>query len=103
LRQALVFALGSAAALACATETPAPHRSLRALWGQYREMPEVRALAIAGDPDNVWLGGVTGGHPTRAAAESAALAECGRRRVLRRIQAKCRLYAVNDEIVWKAW
>jgi hypothetical protein len=63
-------------------------------------MPEVRAVAIAGDPDHLWLGGVTGGHASRAEAERAALEECGRRRALRRIQDPCRLYAVDDEIVW---
>ena len=100
---ALVLAWAGSVALACAAGAPSPHRGLRALWRQYREMPEVRALAIAGDPDHLWLGGATGGNASRAEAERAALAECGRRRVLRRIQAPCRLYAVNDEIVWKSW
>ena len=41
-----------------------------------------------------------GGYRTPERAAAGALAECGARRKLRRLQAACVLYAVGDEIVW---
>jgi len=67
-------------------------------------LPAQRALAISGDPErDRWVVGMTGGHPTRAEAEQAALGECRRRRRMSRMQPACVLYAVGDEIVWRGY
>ena len=79
-----------------------PHRGVGRLWLEYAEMSEERALAVAGDPDRVWVGGAAGGHPSRLEAERSALDQCRRKRSARRLQAPCRLYAVDDEIVWES-
>jgi hypothetical protein len=88
------------AALACASGGVGPPPSLARLWREFRELPAERALAIAGDPEKLWVAGVSGSHASRAQAEEAAIAECRRRRFLQRMQAPCRLYAVGDEIPW---
>jgi hypothetical protein len=60
-----------------------------------------RALAIAGDPrGDRWVTGASGGHPSSAEAQESALLQCRMRRVARRLQEACVLYAVGDEIVW---
>jgi hypothetical protein len=88
--------------VACASAGPSPHPDLAAAWRQYQQLPQERALAIAGDPthDN-WVTGASGGHATRERAEAEALAQCRIRRAARRMQAACVLYAVQDEIVWR--
>ena len=48
----------------------------------------------------VFYPGATGGQRTRANAEDAAFAECERRRQLRRLRVPCKLYALDEEIVW---
>jgi len=79
-----------------------PDRELTKLWRTYREIPSERALAIAGElRRDQWVAGASGGHDSMPEAEAGALAECQKRRVLRRIQAPCSLYAVGDEVVWK--
>ena len=98
-----ILALSCAAGLAigCARDVPRPaHRSLASLWNDFMAMPEARALALAGDPDRLWVAGATGGHATEEMAEENALAECRRKRLARRMQAPCRLYATGDEVVW---
>ena len=85
---------------ACAASPP-PHSALDALWRDYRALPEQRALAIAGElRRDHWVAGATGGHASRGEAEVRALGECRKRRVQRRMQAPCRLYAVGDDVVW---
>ena len=87
--------------LACASDPRTePHAGLAELWAQYQEMSDKRALAIAGDPDRVWVGAASGGHASLREAEESVLATCWQRRATRRFQEKCRLYAVGDEIVW---
>jgi len=90
--------------LACATRG-APHGELTRVWRDYSALPEQRALAIAGElRQNRWVAGASGGHATPGEAETAALQECARRRLERRMQQACRLYAVGDEVVWpKPW
>lgn len=87
--------------LACAGERVPPHRGIDLLWGDYVEMPEARALAVAGDPNHLWVGAAAGGAASQSDAEREALERCQRRRVARRMQAPCLLYASGDEIVWK--
>ncbi len=100
---ALLLAGLACAQLACASSGPGPPAPLKRLWREYLELPDQRALAIAGDPETSrWVAGASGGHGSRDEAEQEALAECKRRRALRRMQAPCRLYAVGDEIVWEA-
>lgn len=98
---ACLLAAAAPAMSGCASRANEPPPSLRRLWVRFRELPEERALAIAGDPRDVWVAGASGGHISRSEAEEAALAECRRRRFLQRMQARCRLYAVGDEILWK--
>lgn len=86
--------------LACATSGSTPHRGLEPLWRDYRALPPKRALAVAGDPDRVWVAGAAGGRASESEARSAALDECLERRLARRMQAPCRIYAVGDRIVW---
>lgn len=102
-RVVLVPSAVASVALACASGATERHRSLQGLWRQYLELPEERALAIAGDPErNRWVAGASSGHESPAEAEDGALAECRRRRQKRRLQAACLLYAVGDEIVWNS-
>lgn len=98
-------ALVAAAALlllACASDRASPHPDLAPVWRDFLALPAQRALAIAGDPRRGrWVTAASAGHATREAAEAEALAECRKRRALRRMRAECVLYAVGDEIVWR--
>jgi hypothetical protein len=96
---ALACAIGWA--LACASRPSEPDPSLATLWRDYQSLADFRAIAVAGNFRNDrWVAGVSGGHPSQADAEKAALAECRVRRLHAREQAMCQLYAVGDEIVW---
>lgn len=64
-------------------------------------MPKQRALAIAGDPNGVWVAGMVGGHPSQIEVEREALERCQRKRASRGIAEKCCLYAVGHRIVWQ--
>ncbi len=97
----ILFSAFAVAACASQVESTGDARFSR-LWMRYTGLPSERALVIAGDPDRRWVGSAVGGHASRAAAESAAFAECDERRIARRLQARCRLYAVGDEIVWRS-
>ena len=97
----LLAACAALPPVACATEARTrPHRGIAALWRDFQDMPPQRALALAGDPDKNWVAASSGGHASRREAEETVLATCRRRRVARRMQAPCRLYASGDEIVW---
>ena len=88
-------------AAACAAPPRSrPHPGIASIWSGYVEMEDERALALAGDPDRVWVGAVSGGHTTRREAEASVLAKCRQRRAARRLQEPCRLYATGAEIVW---
>jgi hypothetical protein len=102
VRRALLVACAALAHAACLFDgTTRPPQDLKRLWRQFLEMPEERALALAGDPKRGrWVAGASGGHASREEAESAALAECRKRRAQRRMQDPCRLYGVGDAIVW---
>ena len=85
--------------LSCAPGVTGRHPLERTdLWHRYRELADARALAIAGDPEAVWVGGVAAGLASVVEAEREALAECRRRRARRRMQVPCVLYAVGSEI-----
>jgi hypothetical protein len=86
---------------ACAGRQKAPHAGIASLWREYQSVPEQRAMALAGDPNKVWIGAVAGGAVEREEAEERALAECRRRRQARRMQAPCLVYASGDEVLWR--
>ena len=77
-----------------------PHPGIDAIWRQYVELPRQRALAIAGDPNGLWVGAAAGGAAAQTEASERALGECRRKRAQRRMQAPCLLYAVGDDIIW---
>jgi len=77
-----------------------PHPGVDAMWRQYAKLPPKRALAIAGDPNHIWVGAAAGGAEQQVDASDVALEECRRKRTARRMQAPCMLYAVGDEILW---
>ena len=86
---------------ACASG-PTPQPELVRAWHEFRELPEQRAIAIAGDPRRgPWLTAASGGHATRDEAVAEALLRCQVRRESRRMQAACVLYGVGNEIVWR--
>ena len=86
---------------ACAAGPAAPHHALAPVWRDYSALPEQRALAIAGElRHDRWVAGASGGHAVPEAAETEALRECQRRRLQKRMQAPCRIYAVGNEVVW---
>jgi len=79
----------------------APHAGLAGFWREYLALPPERALALAGDPDGLWVAATGSGSPSRVEAEQSALAGCRKQRALRRLQDPCRLYATGDEVVWQ--
>ena len=89
--------------LACAASGPQPHRGIEGLWRQFVQLPPKRALALAGNPERVWVAGAVGGLETQTEASTSALAECRRKRRERRMQAPCILYAVGNEIIWPSY
>jgi hypothetical protein len=87
----------------CATKPNSPHRNLTQVWQEYLDIPDQRALAIAGDPRRSrWVSAASGGHSTSSAAQEDALRECRVRRKIRRLQPACVLYAVGKQIVWQS-
>jgi len=101
---ALALALAAFAPAACRlppTQTQ-PHESLATLWRQYQQLPTRRALALAGDPERAWVAAMAGAATEQQDAIDVALARCRQKRKEHRMQAPCRLYAVDDEVVWVA-
>lgn len=68
-------------------------------WSAYSELGDQRALAITGDPEGIWVGGMAGGMDSVDEASSAALGSCEEQRKRRRKPGPCFLYAVGSEIV----
>ncbi len=88
--------------VACASSpSPEPHAGIAKRWGQFLSMPHQRAFAIAGDPDDRWVGVTVGGYPSPIDAEGEALRRCEHERSARRIEQPCRLYATGHRIVWQ--
>ena len=91
-------------AVSCTSNpTRQPHRGIERLWSDFSALPQQRALALAGDPDGIWVAGAGSGEPSPAAAEKTALAACAAKRGARRMQSPCLLYATEEKIVWPAW
>jgi hypothetical protein len=66
---------------------------------RYREMASRKAMAVAGDVGGRYVIGYSHAYPTTDMAIESALEFCEQRRVERRIEAECRIYAVDDEVV----
>jgi len=99
-----ILLLAALAAAACATSDTrrSPHAGTTSLWREFEQLPEMRAAALAGDPERVWVGAAVGNAASQAKADAGAIAECRRRRIASRIQAQCRLYARGREVVWQS-
>lgn len=98
-RRAGLVLVAGALALACAGGH-APHRGMEELWRDFTRLAPRRALAVAGDPNSVWVGAAAGGFEVQEDASQAALEECRRKRRERRMQSPCLLYAVGNDVVW---
>jgi hypothetical protein len=77
-----------------------PHIGVRDMWRRFEALPNERSMAISGNPDAHWVGAAVGDFATQYEADVAALAQCKRRRTIARLQARCRIYARGDEVVW---
>jgi hypothetical protein len=104
--QTLVFALVVLVAViaACAGWREQDRHPLESskLWKQYEALPDEKALAIAGDPVGLWVGGAAGGYDTPTRARHAAIAQCKKQRIARRTQHPCLIYAKGLDVVWVA-
>ncbi len=66
---------------------------------RYREMAPRKAMAVAGDVGGSYVIGYSHAYPTTDMAIEDALEFCEQRRVDRRIESECRIYAVDDEVM----
>ena len=71
-------------------------------WKNYQRLGSLKALAVAGDLHGVYVSGFAFAYPIQALANDEALENCEERRVDRRIEIECRLYAIGDDRVQKA-
>ncbi len=95
----LLLVTASLGPLACFPPHPRPYSAgFTILWNEYLELPPHRAVAIAGDPYDRWLAGMSGCHATKPKAEASAMEACLRERAANRQQIPCRIYATDDEI-----
>lgn len=86
--------------LSCMTGTN-PHGesiAFQQLWERYSELPDYRAMAVAGRVEsNRWVAGLAGALPSTEAAEQRALIECRKKRRTARLSSLCRLYAIGAQ------
>ena len=68
-------------------------------WAHFLEFEPDKALAIAGDISGRFVLGYSFGYLTEDSAIEAAMEACELRRVDRRIDDDCTLYAVDDRLV----
>lgn len=68
-------------------------------WGTYTKLPGRKSLAVAGDPDGIYVSGVAYDHRHEETAIEAALRYCEERRADRNIEPPCRTYAIGNERV----
>ena len=66
-------------------------------WENFQRLRPLKALAVAGDLDGVYVSGFAYAYPIQALANAEALENCDERRADRRIEQECRLYAVGNE------
>ncbi len=65
----------------------------------YLEMASRKAMAVGGNVGGSYVIGYSHAYPTTDMAIEDALEFCEQRRVDRRIESECRIYAVDDEVV----
>ena len=66
-------------------------------WKNYQRLGPLKALAVTGDLNGVYVSGFAFAYPIQALANDEALENCEERRVDRRIEDECRLYAIGDD------
>jgi hypothetical protein len=66
-------------------------------WRGYQRLTGMKALAVAGDLQGVYVSGFAWAYPVQKPANREALENCEERRADRRVEPECRLYAVGDE------
>jgi len=68
-------------------------------WRHYERLQPMKAMAVAGDLEALFVSGYAFGYADEPAAVNAAMADCEARRIDRRVMAPCRTYAVGDRLV----
>jgi hypothetical protein len=68
-------------------------------WKNYQRLRSLKALAVAGDLNGVYVSGFAFAYPVQALANDEALENCEERRADRRVEQECRLYAIGDDRV----
>ena len=68
-------------------------------WKNYQRLRTLKALAVAGDLNGVYVSGFAFAYPVQALANDEALENCEERRADRRVEQECRLYAVGNDRV----
>ena len=66
-------------------------------WKNYQRLGSLKALAVAGDLNGVYVSGFAYAYPIQALANDEALENCEERRTDRRVEDACRLYAIGDD------
>ena len=66
-------------------------------WRNYQNLNGLKALAVAGDLEGVYVSGFAWSYPIQDFANDEAMENCEKRRIDRRIEDPCRLYAEGDE------
>ena len=63
----------------------------------FQNLAILKALAVAGDLDGVYVSGFAWAYPIQEFADDEAMENCEERRIDRRIEDPCRLYVVGGE------
>jgi len=71
-------------------------------WNNYRLLKSRKAIAVAGNLNGVYVSGYAYAYPVQALANAEAIENCEERRLDRRIESECRLYAVEGERIEEA-
>ena len=71
-------------------------------WKNYQRLGSLKALAVAGDLNGVYVSGFAYAYPIQALANDEALENCEERRADRRVEEECRLYAIGDDQIQEA-
>jgi hypothetical protein len=71
-------------------------------WKNYQRLGSLKALAVAGDLNGVYVSGFAYAYPIQSLANDEALENCEERRADRRVEDACRLYAIGDDQVREA-
>jgi hypothetical protein len=71
-------------------------------WKNYQRLGSLKALAVAGDLNGVYVSGFAFAYPVQALANDEALENCEERRADRRVEEECRLYAIGDDQIQEA-